>query len=185
MSDLSNFEQYQPNNISKPPLPRKHFKFEVSEHNNFPFDAMNSFKSTNMNVIYNCKYSNRIFKRTLSLDNILEISKNLESSSIIALKKCKKSLCRLKEEQRAEREDFSWKNFRKCQSLPNLYINPFSYKRMISENYINLIRQPLSKPTPLDLQYFQAHISRQVNNHSDGFVKRRTEELENRTELLE
>lgn len=179
MSDLSNFDQFQRNGSKL----TKQTKFVLCDEFATNLDTVAQFSSSkSVDGRYSCKYSNRILKRTLSLDNILEISRNIDSINIIALKKCKKSLCRLKEERHNtnddDEEETNQSNYlQKSRSLPNIYVNSPSFKRMIIDNYINVVRPTHSKP--LDLQYYQAHISQHVDNQSDGFVKRRTEELEN------
>lgn len=131
-----------------------------------------------------CEYSNRILKRTLSFDNIYDISKSRFDSSdtyISSLKKSKKSF--VPKLPLLEHDYHCWSRSRaqlcKTLSLPNMYVNwhwKMQQPKLLSHHQSHFT-------SPLDLYYYRTHLHKQIESgeDSDGFVKRRTEQLESKT----
>lgn len=191
MNDLSNLEQYNRNGFSKPPILLRSVK-AVNENLLCDLDQLDGPRNdilTNelvpdMTLVFKClstksEYSSRILKRTLSCDNILNISKNMDSSDV-SLKKCKKSFHQFQQSnEHISNRNVSFGQLRRTLSLPNIVLNSANFKRKMIENYTNLlVRQTYLKSAPLDLHYFRTQISNQLTTENDGFVKRRTEQLE-------
>lgn len=182
MNDLSNLEQYQRNSCStKPPLPRPvKATFDIgcelcaeekpmSQHS----DLTLVFKSLSTRS----EYSNRIMKRTLSCDHILDLCKNIDSTDV-SLKKCKKSFPRNADDSTSTHRN-NGQPLARTLSLPNITLDLLSFKQKINQNYSTLVLRQTAymKSAPLDLHYIRTQLNKQIND-SDGFVKRRTEELE-------
>lgn len=157
------------------------------------------------------EYSNRILKRTLSCDHILDIcqvkSSNLHHSSTAAtdefsLKKCKKSFAEQRRQllavpAAASSSDASTTDchlnkhpaplFRTL-SLPNISLNSLSLKKRINLNYSTMMfrqRTTYLRSEPLDLHYIRAQISKQIQAAAEGGDGAAGSFVKRRTEELE
>ncbi|KAI7688090.1 hypothetical protein SSS_08051 [Sarcoptes scabiei] len=178
--DISNFENHH--KLFKPPI---HPSSLSKDQLNSILQGRSSLPRSNL-IKYSLKdeYSNKILKRTLSYDNLIDLSqcKYLQTNDNSS-KKCKQSFPRYPSSYRNlyQNTASNCKNelSRAC-SLPNIDTECKSLAKLYKNSIKSTTEKKSTnhfKSSPLDLQFI-GYQNLMNDNESDGFVKRRTEELE-------
>lgn len=170
INDILTVDNGQQQRFLKPPIPFNKAPKSHLDLNQKKYHTINLSRYPFKNEL-----PNRILKRALSFDNILDY-KYLNSNDN-SLKKCRKSFTNIFNQQFKINDNASSLALHRTTSLPNIPEKLFNTRKRII--CLNTFKQTMHlKSSPLDL-----HCMNETETDG-GFVKRRTEELENRHQSL-